>query len=189
MKPEFSIIKISDNSSKLAAAMRDLTDQDVFIGIPEDKAARKAAGDTGITNAYLGYIHEHGVPEHNLPARPHLIPGIQDIQADATAILKAAAKDALEDKEGAVATALNKIGILGQNAVRARFVDNDWPPLADKTMNYQPLKKGEDGKTLTNKKGEVLRKKSRRERERVNPLIDTSQLRKSYTYVIRKRGG
>ena len=83
---------------------------------------------------------------------------------------------------------LNKIGLLGQNAVRARFVNNDWPPLAESTLDYQALQKDEDGVVLTDKKGKAKRKKSRRERERVNPLIDTGQLRKAHTYVVRKKG-
>lgn len=188
MKPEFNVTKIRENLSGLRKAMKALTEQDVFVGIPEDKAAREAAGDTGISNAYLGYIHEHGVPEKNIPARPALIPGIEDIQDEAVAILKEAARKALEGKEGAVQAALNKIGTLGQNAVRARFVDNDWEPLADKTLDYQARKKDDSGNVLTDKKGNPKRKKSRRDRDRTNPLIDTGQLRKAYTYVIRKKG-
>ena len=188
MKTEFKIKNVHNNLSELGKAMRALTSQDVFIGIPEDKSARKEAGDTGISNAYLGYIHEHGVPEKNLPARPHLIPGIKDIQPKAIKILENAAKKALEGEHGAIAQALNSIGLLGQNAVRAKFVNNDWAPLQDSTLDYQALQKDENGKVLTDKKGVAKRKKSRRERERVNPLINTSQLRKAYTYVIRERG-
>lgn len=188
MKPTISVTKVRDNLAGLRAAMKALTEQDVFVGIPEDKTARKASGDTGISNAYLGYIHEYGVPEKNIPARAHLIPGIEDIQEEAAEILKEAAQKALEDNTAAVEAALNKIGILGQNAVRARFANNDWPPLADSTLDYQPLQKDADGNALVTKKGEAKRKKSRRERERINPLINTGQLRKAYTYVIRKRG-
>lgn len=185
MMPNITVTKVRENLSQLRRAMQALTEQDVFIGIPEDKTAREAAGDTGISNAYLGYIHEHGVPEKNIPARAALIPGIKDIQKDAIAILKDVAKKALEGNAGAVGTGLNKIGILGQNAVRARFVNNDWPPLADKTLDRR--KKLSE---TVNKKGEVVKKfgKSRRERGAVNPLIDTSQLRRAYTYVIRKKG-
>jgi hypothetical protein len=149
--------------ARLRKAVKALTDQDVYIGIPEDKAARKAAGDAGISNAYLGYIHEFGAPSRGIPPRPHLIPGIEDIRTDAAAILETAAARALEGKETAVAAALNKIGLLGQNAARARFAANDWPPLKPRTL-------------------------ARKAKGRVNPLIDTGQLRKAYTYVIRKAG-
>lgn len=185
MKPEIKVTQTFDNIAAIRRAVQALTEQDVFIGIPEDETAREAAGDAGISNAYLGYIHEHGVPENNLPARASLIPGIEDIRTEAAGILEETAKKALDGNEGAVEPALNKIGVLGQNAVRARFVNNDWPELADKTLDSR--KKISE---TVNAKGETVKKygKSRRERGAVNPLIDTNQLRKAYTYVIRKKG-
>lgn len=184
MRVNISVTQTKNNLAGLHKAIAALIRQDVFIGVPEDKAARKDAGDTGISNAYLAYIHEHGVPENNLPARPALIPGIKEIRKDAADLLKGAAASALEGNASAVSTALNKIGLLGQNAVRAKFVDNDWDPLADKTLDARPI----IGET-TDKKGKTKKTygKSRREKGKINPLIDTSQLRKSYTYVIRDR--
>lgn len=187
MKPKITLKETFNNVSSLSKAMRELTDQDVYIGIPEDENARKEAGHKGISNAYLGYIHEFGVPEKNIPARPHLIPGITDIRKEAGDILEATAK-AILDGQANVSQGLNKIGLLGQNAVRARFVKNDWPPLKDGTLDRKALLKDDDGNVLKDKKGNKKRKKSRRERERLNPLIDTSQLRRAHTYVIRKRG-
>lgn len=181
---EFSVEKTFENLSGLRAAMRALTEQDVLIGIPEDKAARKEVENAGISNAYLGYIHEYGVPDKNIPARPALIPGIEDIQKEVVGILKFAAKKAMEGNAGAVNTALNRIGLLGQNAVRARFVNNNWAPLNARTLNARH--------TISesiNKKGELVKKysKSRLEKGRINPLINTGQLRKAYTYVIAKK--
>lgn len=185
MKPSLSVKQVFNNAAEIRKALKALTEQDVYIGIPAEKAGREAAG---MNNASLGYIHEFGAPAAGIPARPHLIPGIEDIVPEAVVLLKSAAQKALAGNAGAVETSLNKIGILGQNAVRARFVDNDWPPLQDATLDYQALKKDEDGTVQTDKKGNPKRKKSRRERERTNPLIDTGQLRKAYTYIIRKRG-
>jgi len=182
-----TITEVANGLANIREAIEALTEQDVLVGIPEDKAARQAAGDTGITNAALGYIHEYGVPEHNLPARGFLYPGIEDAQPPAVEILAETAELALTGDTGAVENGLNKIGILGQNAVRAKFVSNDWPPLAESTLDYHPLRKDDSGQVMTDHKGQPLRKKSRRERGRVNPLIDTQQLRKSITYVIRKR--
>ena len=135
MKPAVTVTKTFDNAAAIRRAVQKLTEQDVYIGVPEDKSAREAAGDTGISNAYLAYIQENGVPEKNIPARAALIPGIQDIQAEAADILRDTAKKALEGNIAAVETGLNKIGILGQNAVRARFLNNDWEPLADTTLD------------------------------------------------------
>lgn len=185
MKPAVTVTKTFDNAAAIRRAVQKLTEQDVYIGVPEDKSAREAAGDTGISNAYLAYIQENGVPEKNIPARAALIPGIQDIQAEAADILKDTAKKALEGNIAAVETGLNKIGILGQNAVRARFLNNDWEPLADTTLDRR--KKISE---TVNAKGETVKKfgKSRRERGAVNPRIDTNQNRKAYTYVIRTKG-
>ena len=185
MKPAVTVTKTFDNAATIRRAVQKLTEQDVYIGVPEDKSAREAAGDTGISNAYLAYIQENGVPEKNIPARTALIPGIQDIQAEAADILRDTAKKALEGNIAAVETGLNKIGILGQNAVRARFLNNDWEPLADTTLDRR--KKISE---TVNAKGETVKKfgKSRRERGAVNPRIDTNQNRKAYTYVIRKKG-
>lgn len=184
MKPTVSVVKTFDNAAAIRRAMQKLTEQDVYIGVPEDKSARDAAGDTGISNAYLAYIHEYGVPEKNIPARAALIPGIQDMQDEAATILKETAQKALEGNTGAVDSGLNRIGILGQNAVRARFLNNDWPPLADTTLD----RRTKISETV-NAKGETVKKygKSRRERGAVNPRIDTNQNRKAYTYVIRKK--
>ena len=102
--------------------------------------------------------------------------------------MKEAAKQALEGNEGSVEPALNRIGLLGQNAVRARFQNNDWEPLKDSTLDYAAPKKDAEGNTLTDKKGRVKRGKSRRDEGKTNPLLDTGQLMKSHTYVIRKRG-
>ena len=185
MKPAVTVTKTFDNAAAIRRAVQKLTEQDVYIGVPEDKSAREAAGDTGISNAYLAYIQENGVPEKNIPARAALIPGIQDIQAEAADLLRDTAKKAVEGNIAAVETGLNKIGILGQNAVRARFLNNDWEPLADTTLDRR--KKISE---TVNAKGETVKKfgKSRRERGAVNPRIDTNQNRKAYTYVIRKKG-
>jgi phage gpG-like protein len=181
MTIKMTVNKLGD----IRKAMKALTDKDVLIGIPEDQAAREAAGESGISNAYLGYIHEYGVPSKNIPARPFLHPGIERARKDIADAPERTAKKALQGNPGAVEAGLNKVGLIGQNSVRAAFVDNDWPPLSDKTLDYNPLSKDEDGKVRTTKKGKPKRKKSRREKGNINPLIDTGQLRKSITYVIR----
>jgi hypothetical protein len=64
-------------------------------------------------------------------------------------------------------------------------VSNEWPPLADSTLDARKKigeRTGKSGRTV------ATYGKSRRERGAVNPLIDTGQLRKAYTYVVRKKG-
>lgn len=183
MKAQLTITKTKDMLANLRKAVAALTEQDVFIGVPAETDGRNGE----MNNAYLSYIHEHGVPENNLPARPFLIPGIQAVQNEAAEILEEAAKEALEGKESAVGRSLNRIGQLAVNSVNEQFVDNDWEPLKEATLTYKPLKKDDEGKVITTKKGKSHRQRSREERGRTNPLIDTGQLRDSQTYVVRKK--
>lgn len=186
MKPVLSVKQTADMSAAIRKAVQSLTDKDVYIGVPAEQAGERQGG---INNAELSYIHEFGAPGAGIPARPHLLPGIEEIIPEAVEELKGAAKSALDGKEQAVDAALTKIGLLGQNAVRAKFQDNDWAPLKDATLDARPLKKDDQGNVLKDKKGNALRGKSRREKGRINPLLDTGQLMKSHTFVIRKRQG
>lgn len=185
MKPSLSVRQVSDMTGAIRRAVSALTDKDVYIGVPAENAGSRPGG---INNAELSYLHEYGAPAAGIPARPHLLPGVEDIREEAASLLKGAAKQALEGNGAAIEPTLNKIGLLGQNAVRARFQNNDWEPLKDSTLDYAAPKKDAEGNTQTDKKGKVKRGKSRRDEGKTNPLLDTGQLMKSHTYVIRKRG-
>lgn len=189
MKPALSIKQTADMTGAIRRAVANLTGQDVLVGVPAEKDGQRKGG---INNAELSYIHEFGAPAAGIPARPHLLPGIEAIVPEASQELKAAASAAFEGKEQAVEAALNNVGRLAQKSVHAKFQDNDWPPLKDATLDYKPLLKNDEGKVLTYEKGKLKgqprRGKSRREKGKLNPLLVTAQLMKSHTYVIRKRG-
>lgn len=185
MKPTLSVRQVADMSGAIRKAVEALTEKDVFIGVPAENAAPRQGG---LNNAELSYLHEYGAPAAGIPARPHLLPGVEDIKGEAAGLLKGAAEQALKGNEAAVDAALNRIGLLGQNAVRARFQNNDWPPLKDATLDASPLKKDDEGNVIRDKGGEAVRGKSRREKGKLNPLLDTAQLMKSHTYVVRKKG-
>lgn len=169
---------VLDKTADLRLAMDALASQEVLVGIPADKSARD---DGQLTNAEIGYIHETGSPLHNLPARPFLGPGIKKSQDQIAGQLGDGAKQALDGNPGGVAKALNRAGGIAQNSVRAHFVDNDWTPLSEATLNKRPP-------AVRDESGRIIKRgKSRRERGALNPLIDTSQLRKALAYVLRKR--
>jgi hypothetical protein len=65
-----------DQSAQLIEAITALTRRRVMIGIPAEDAKREAADGGGITNAQIGYINEFGMPDKNIPPRPHLIPAV-----------------------------------------------------------------------------------------------------------------
>jgi hypothetical protein len=155
---------IKNNYAKLRQKFHAMALQDVLIGIPSDKAARKEEGGE-LNNATIGYIMEHGAPEMNIPARPHLIPGVEAVTEKMAKALGAAAKASLLGDPTAVGKALNRVGLIGQNSVKAMINAGPPPMLAAGT----------------------LAARHRRGRTGTKPLIDTGQYRNSITYVLRSK--
>lgn len=148
--------------------------QHVLIGIPADKAART---DGGINNATLGYIHEYGAPEANIPARPFLTPVLEasddlivaELQrASMKAITLAAMEGDVAGGKAAIIEGQHRIGLKLVNKVRSHITDGLSPPLAERTVYAR-----------------LHRKKNRRSGPDMKPLIDTGKLLASIAYVIR----
>ncbi len=178
----------------------DLINQyDILVGVPEERSQRQIVPNKPIiTNAELVYIHTHGVDVreirynramfqrlgydfldardtarqmyimshgsvgYHIPPRPIIEPAIaahEDIIADK---LQDIAKSFLDFnfKEGE--RKMEATGIYAQNIVKNWFTDprNGWPPLSPYTIK---MKNGKE-----------------------QPLIDTGQLRRAITYVIKK---
>ena len=146
----------------------------VLVGIPEDKNARD---DSPIGNAAIGYINEFGSPAQGIPPRPFLMPGIKKVQKQAANLLGVGAAQALTAMNPAPLTvAQNKVGLLGQNSVRAAITEGEgFAPLAPATIRAR-LNRTQTPKSMT------VKGKPRT----MKPLIDTGSLRTSITYVIRK---
>lgn len=154
------VIVSLDKTEELKKQIKELTDQQVLVGIPASTTNRSDP----ITNAALGYIHEFGSPAQNIPARPFLYPTINKLKDKLTVMLKNAAQLKFDHKDGEAQNQLNAIGLTAANAVKATIVgggDPKWPPLAPETI----AAKGSS-----------------------SSLIDTGQLLNSITYVIRKKG-
>jgi hypothetical protein len=157
-------VKISvDKMASVIRAINELGAKDVLIGIPEGNVDRKS-GDPA-SNALIGYVQEFGSPANNIPARPFLIPGVQDIQKPAADRLKVAAQRALAGDATQAERQLNAAGLMGQNSARAKINSNIQPELSERTLEARRAR----GVT------------------RENTLVDTGQLRNSITYVIRKK--
>jgi phage gpG-like protein len=151
-----------DITKDIAAATRKLAATRVMVGIPAIKAGR----DDGepINNAELGYIHENGAPEAHIPARPFLMPGINNKVEVITDQLEAAGRAALEGNAISMNRYLNAAGLVGADAVKRKITTGPFVPLAEST----------------------LAARRRRGRTGTKPLLDTGQLRAAITYVIRK---
>lgn len=182
MNPTISVTQTIDRSAAIKQAFKALDGHRVLVGIPEDKSQRQADADgtmPPIGNAAIGYIQEHGSPANNIPGRAFLEPGLQKIVGDVVDLLRDSARQALAGNPGGVMTNFNKIGLLAVNSVRAMFVDNDWAPLKPATLAARARI---GGKPPKRRKGQPAPMP-----KRANPLINTSQLRKAITYVIRGR--
>ena len=156
-----------DNVAAILAAVNALTETQVLVGIPSDAPARgDDEGDRPLTNAELGYIHEFGAPEANIPARPFLLPGVENARAAIAAEYRHAAEAALDGRNVAEAAHL-RVGITAQNAVRAKITEGPFAPLAERT----------------------LKRRKARGRKGESPLIDTGQMRASVTFSLSPRKG
>ena len=146
--------------------IRKIAANRVLVGIPSEKTARR--GEKGfdeqglINNAALGFIHENGSAAQNIPERPFLIPGVRGIQDDIAKRFEAFAKARLAGDAAGAEKQLHIIGLMGQNAVRAKITDGPFTALSERTLAARRAR----GRTGT------------------KPLIDTGQLRNSVSYVV-----
>ncbi len=151
-----------DISKQIISDIKKLTKTDVLVGIPAQGNSR----EDGMNNAAIGYMNETGDPERNLPARPFLVPGVDAARDDIGKMLGKAADAAMDGRQDVVNRQLNAAGLTAQNSVKAAITDTAFAPLSERTLAARRAK----GRT-----GE-------------KPLIDTGQLRRSVTYIVRKKG-
>lgn len=144
--------------------VRDLTAKRVLVGIPQAEDARDDGSPIG--NAAIGYIQEHGDPEHNLPARPFLVPGVMAVQDKSIARLRKAGEAALIGADPV--PQMTAAGLEAADSVKELITDIIPPPLAARTLAERKAA-GFQGET---------------------PLVRKGELRNSITFVIEdKRGG
>ncbi|WGO83144.1 hypothetical protein [Arsenophonus apicola] len=169
-----------DNTGKLFDALTQLGKQDVLVGIPAEKSERE---DISFSNAAIGYINEFGSPAKNIPARPHLIPGIRSVHTKTSAELKIAAKAILDSKPDKAEPALNRAGQIGVQGVQAVITQSNFVPLADSTLAAR-ARRGRKGaaQALENRKAGLPP-----DNANARPLIDTGTYRRAITYVVRKK--
>lgn len=153
---------VRDNFPAIMAQIAQLHAGTVLVGIPADETER-GQGDP-ITNAALGYIHEHGAPAANIPARPWLIPGVKNAQDKIAQRLGAAMRAALLQNAATRDRQLHAAGMIAANAAKAMINSNIAPALSDATLAARRAR----GVT------------------RENTLVDTGQLRNAVTYVVRE---
>lgn len=174
-----------DNLQELLAATRVLVRSQVLVGVPEETTDDREAGEPGppVTNAALAYIHDNGAPEANIPARPFMIPGIEAVREDVTKVLARAASYALSGNAAKVDEGFRRVGTIVSTSVRRKIDDGVPPPLADATVARRAARGRKGAKQeLANRAAGMAPSL-----DLAKPLIDTGEMRKSITYVVRRR--
>lgn len=182
-------VTIKDNMDKLKKALDVLDNMQVYVGVPEEDSSRE---DEEITNAELAFLLTNGVrqrpmrkemetdvekhgyhaaydmwvqsygsPLWQAPPRPIIEPAIEDDKETISNLLGEAGKAVLDGDKDKAMDYLNKAGLEGQAAAQDWFTNpkNEWAPNAQTTID----EKGSD-----------------------RPNIDTGELRKAITYVVKK---
>lgn len=188
----------SDKMDSLLKSLKTLTEHDVLVGIPDDTAERQNDEDAEnpqMNNATLGYVHEHGSPARNIPARPFLIPGVEDAQDEITERFKKAAQAGLDGKADKVAAQMNAAGMVAEMSVKAKLDDGDFAPLAPSTVANRRRSRGTKSRRAAEKEYmELIRSGAQaagmsleeiQAAAGIKPLINTAQMRNSIKYVIR----
>ncbi|MFL9943731.1 hypothetical protein [Paraburkholderia graminis] len=183
-------VKITiDKLGDVIKAISQLSNKDVLVGIP-DSAPERA--DTPITNAQIGYVMETGSPANNIPARPFLVPGIADVQAEIAERLRNGALSALAGSAAGAETALKAAGMVGQNAVKKKINDGPFTPLSPRTIAQRNRSRQTKSMRKAEKDYANLLAQGKTEQEAqdaagIKPLINTGSLRNSIVYVVRKK--
>lgn len=126
----------------------------VYIGIPSSTNPRQGASN----NATIAATHELGAPTRGIPARPFLIPTMQNNADKYVQLMAQGFRNALQDK-GKADEVYEKIGLVASSDVKEYIVSGQFVPLKESTIDRKGSSK---------------------------PLIDTSEMRNSISYEIKK---
>lgn len=173
-------IKI-DRMNAVIKSITALAKMDVLVGIPESENERDEAEEPN--NAALGYIHEHGSPVNNIPARPFLVPGVADAKGKYRPRLIKAAQLALDGKTKDALKQMEAAGIIAEQGAKTKINSGDFVPLSDATVAAR-ARRGRKGAA------EELERRAAglpAGTDLAKPLIDTGQLRNSITHVVREK--
>lgn len=165
-----------DNSAALAKALKAVTNMDVLVGVPANNTNRNT---DEVNNAQLLAIHTAGSPLHGLPARPVIKPAItaKGNKEQLSEQLGIAARLVMLGKAQEAVLQLKRTGMLAEGIVKNWFTDprNNWSPNSPRTVAIKEAKMTKESKAAAIAAGNPL----------TRPLIDTGQLRKSITFVVR----
>ncbi len=120
----------------------------------------------GPTNAAIAYLNDQGSPAQNLPARPFMLPGIDNARVDLQRVFELGGRETLDGVDGAAPRMLNRAGLVAQRSIRLKIVNGPFAPLSPRTL--------------------AARRSRRPPNTSTTPLRDTGQLLRSINYVVRR---
>lgn len=154
---------VKDDSKQIISIVETMAKKNVLVGIPSQKNHREKGA---MTNSQIGYLNEKGSTAGNIPPRPWLVPGVESSTAKVIKTLKVFAKKSMDKKKDEIERGLTAAGLISQSAVKNYIVKGE---------NFQPLSKV----TLEARKSAGFKGEK--------PLIRTSQMLNSVTFVIRDK--
>ena len=180
-------------------AIAQLLKTRLLVGIPGDSTREPEPGQKGapISNGALGYLLEHGDDEHNLPARPFLIPGVRAALPEITKGMHRAAVGALSGKPSEIKVGFERAGLLAVASVKMTMQAGPFAPLSVRTIEQRARRRNpETGKLLRDGRSEDARSYLKLSKEGApdwalngaglaKPLLDTFSLYTSIQYIIK----
>ena len=179
---QVSVDKVEEMWNSLHALARS----EVLVGFPEDTTGRdnSESANKDITNAALGYIHDNGMPEQNIPARPFMVPGIMSVKDQVTGRLLLVAKRVLRFQSAVVIEqGWHSVGLTVATALKKYINQGIAPALAESTLRERAARGRKGAKQELANRAAGLPAST----QLAKPLIDTGQLRNAINYVIRPR--
>lgn len=114
----------------LIERMRQIGKMQVLIGVPASEAPRE-----GVTNnATIAAVHELGAPTRGIPARPFLIPTIQNNSQKYVELMAQGFRNAMADGTDPDVV-YEKIGLQASSDVKDYIVSGSFAPLKQKTID------------------------------------------------------
>ncbi|MGK8887369.1 hypothetical protein [Burkholderia gladioli] len=185
-----------DNLDAVLKSIAALVQQEVLVGVPDSTAGRKDEGQP-ISNAEIGYIMEAGSPANNVPARPHLVPGVEHALPAVTKQLERGVGAALDGKVEKVDQQLHAAGTLAVSSVQMTIRNNIPPPLAPSTVANRYRQRGTKSQRKSEKDYAALIDAGAQaagvslaeiqSAAGIIPLINSGEYVASIKYVVRRR--
>ncbi len=177
-----------DEIDAFLKAFKTMQAKDVLAGFPADEKPREDAdgNEQEISNAALGYIHNTGMPEQNIPARPFMVEGIETVREPISDGMEKVGVAALDGDAQKVEQGLHTVGTIARDGIKNKILDGPFEPLKESTLRARARKGGSIGEAAQ------FELESRAEGnapnpENARPLNETSQMRNAVQYVVRER--